>query len=196
MTGPGSPINSFSSMWEVFLLFAIPIGGGIPAGVVLAQQRGLTWPVMTVLYFISDVALAFVFEPMIFLIIAGARRFEFLKRFKEAYKKSLKKSSDFGVPTGPFALIMVSFGVDPMTGRSAARAAGHGFVSGWALAITGDMFFFWLLMASTLWLQGILGDGTLTTIIITVAMMVIPTIVRRIRTRKSLRSAVVSPKIS
>jgi hypothetical protein len=40
-----------------------------------------------------------------------------------------------------------------MTGRAAAKAAGHGFLPGWAIAITGDMIYFVVLMASTLWLQ-------------------------------------------
>lgn len=169
--------------WEVFTLFTIPWGGGIPAGVVLAQKRGLAWPMMTVLYFFSDVALAFVFEPLMLGLSRASKRFEFMKRFKEGYKRAVQKTANYGVKMGPFSLIMISFGADPMTGRTAALAAGHGFVRGWALAIIGDMFFFLLLMASTLWLQGILGDGTLTTIIITVAMLVAPAVFRRIRER-------------
>jgi len=47
-----------------------------------------------------------------------------------------------GTGAGPFALVMIAFGVDPMTGRATALAAGHGFVTGWALAIAGDMLYF------------------------------------------------------
>jgi hypothetical protein len=51
------------------------------------------------------------------------------------------------------------------------------------------MIYFTLLMVSTLWLNGILGDGTLTTIIIMVLMMVVPGLLRKARERsKSLKS--------
>jgi hypothetical protein len=184
------PITNASSAWDVFLLFVIPWGGGIPAGVVLAQKYGLSWVAMTVLYFISDVALAFVFEPLMLLFAGAAKRFEFLRRFKEAYKKAAQKGASYGMRLSPFALIMVAFGADPMTGRTAAHAAGHGFFAGWTFAIIGDMLFFMLLMGSTLWLNGILGDGTLTTVIITVAMLVLPALFRRMRDRWRLRQPV------
>jgi hypothetical protein len=194
MAQPVSPTTA-SNAWDVFLLFAIPVGGGIPAGVVLAQKRGFSWLVMTVLYFISDVALAFVFEPLMLLIAGASKRFEFLRRFKEAYKKAAQKGATYGMRLSPFALIMVAFGADPMTGRSAALAAGHGFIAGWTLAIIGDMLFFLLLMASTLWLQGILGDGTLTTVIITVAMLVLPPLVRKLRERWRSRRVQINPSV-
>ena len=83
--------------------------------------------------------------------------------------------------TRPLGLVMVSFGVDPMTGRAAAAMAGHGFVTGWAIAIAGDMLYFGLLMASTLWLNGILGDERLTVFAILALMLVLPSIIRRLR---------------
>jgi hypothetical protein len=87
----------------------------------------------------------------------------------------------YGNRTGPLALVLISFGVDPMTGRAAARSAGHGFVTGWLIAITGDMFFFSLLMISTLWLNNILGDGTLTMFIILGVMIGWPYVFRKIK---------------
>jgi hypothetical protein len=167
-------------MWEVFVLFSIPIGGGIPAGVVLAKSRGIDWTVMLVLYFISDVLLACLFEPFVLFMGFLGRRYRYVARFNEALKNYTNKTiSKYGI--GAFSLVMVSFGVDPMTGRTAALAAGHGFISGWALAILGDMLFFALLMGSTLWLNNILGDGTWTAIIIMVAMLVVPALIRRFR---------------
>ena len=47
-----------SIMFPVLMLFLIPIGGGIPAGVLLAQTKGLAWPVTAGLYLVSDVMLA------------------------------------------------------------------------------------------------------------------------------------------
>jgi hypothetical protein len=57
------------------------------------------------------------------------------------------------------------------------------------------MLFFLLLMASTLWLQGILGDGTLTTVIITVAMLVLPPLVRKLRERWRSRRVQINPSV-
>ena len=179
---PISPVNPISSAWEVLMLFLIPVGGGIPGGVLLARNRGLAWPVMMILYSISDVILAFIFEPLMLGAIAAGKRSSFVARLGEAFRKSMQKTtSNYGSTLGPLALVLVAFGVDPMTGRGAAKAAGHGFLSGWTLAITGDMLYFTVLMISTLWLNNILGNETRTTVIILVAMMVVPYLVRRIR---------------
>jgi len=174
-----------SSAGEVLTLFLIPIGGGIPAGVLLARSRNLDWPVMMVLYFISDVILACLFEPVMLLVIAAGKRSAFISRISAAFKQAMKKTTPYyGSSLGPFALIMVAFGVDPMTGRAAAVAAGHGFLAGWAFAIAGDMLYFTVLMVSTLWLNSVLGDGTWTTLIILAAMIFVPMVVRRFRERK------------
>jgi hypothetical protein len=87
----------------------------------------------------------------------------------------------YGVKPGPFLLIMVAFGADPMTGRAVARAAGHNFWSGWAIAIFGDMLSFGVVMVSTVWLSDILGNGTWATIIIMVVMIAAPSLFRRLR---------------
>lgn len=83
------------------------------------------------------------------------------------------------------ALIGISFSVDPMTGRAVAKAAGHGFLSGWAIAICGDMFFFLVIMSSTLWLSHVLGDGTAAVIIVMLAMIFGPSIFRKIKAKFS-----------
>lgn len=181
------PISSFKSMWEVLVLFLIPVGSGIPGGVLLAQSRGLGWPVMVILYFISDVILACVFEPLMLVVIRAGKRSPFFARLSDAMRRSMQKTtSSYGTRVGPLALIMIAFGVDPMTGRAAAKAAGHGFLSGWTLSITGDMIFFAVLMVSTLWLNSIVGDGTKTMLIIMVLMMAVPWAVRRFREARVL----------
>lgn len=58
----------FSHMVSVLKLFLIPVGGGIPAGVMLAQSKGLAWPVTTILYLFSDIVLAIAFEPVLRLL--------------------------------------------------------------------------------------------------------------------------------
>lgn len=182
MAAPTSFVSSVTGAWEVFTLFLIPIGGGIPAGVLLAQSRSIGWPVMLFLYFVSDVVLACAFEPLMKFVISAGKRSKFIARFNEALKKSTKKTiPNYGTRLGPLALIMVSFSVDPMTGRTVTVAAGHGFVSGWLLAIAGDMLFFTLIMVSTIWLHNILGDGTWATVVILVVMMGVPYLVRKVR---------------
>lgn len=179
------------SYWEVLSLFLIPIGGGIPAGVLLAKSHSIGWPMMSVLYFISDVILALIFEPLMLLVIAVGKKSVFIARMREAMRKRTNKTlSQYGSSLGPLKLIVIAFGVDPMTGRTAAVAAGHGFVTGWMFAITGDMFYFALLMVSTLWLNSILGDGTWTTVIIMVLMMGVPYLIKRFRERKLASGAV------
>jgi hypothetical protein len=163
-------------MWDVLMVFLIPFGGGIPAGVVLAGQKGLAWPVTAFLYLISDVLLAFVFEAFILLILRG--------KMGDAFRMTTKKMTErFGAAPGPFALVLISFGIDPMTGRTAALMMGHGFVTGWMIAIAGDMIYFGILMASTLWLNNVLGDGTWTVVIVMAAMFGIPYLIRKIRAK-------------
>lgn len=171
--------------WDVFMLFAIPIGGGIPAGVVLAKSRGLTWPFMMALYFLSDVALACVFEPLMLGVIAAGKRYVFLGRFNEAMRHSMNRSIlRYGTTLGPLSLVMIAFGVDPMTGRAVAKASGHDFVTGWLIAIAGDMIYFTMLMVSTIWLNNALGDGTWTTVVMLGVMFILPPIFQRLRKRQ------------
>jgi len=176
---------TLSQLSDVFLLFAIPVGGGIPAGVLLAKKYGIDWITMSALYFISDIMLAILFEPMMLVFIAFAKRSPFLTKLREAFQHSTNRTiASYGTSPGPLMLVMIAFGVDPMTGRAAAKAAGHGFITGWAIAITGDMFFFGVIAVSTLCLNSVLGDGTWTAVIIMLAMLGIPALIKRIRKNK------------
>lgn len=173
-------------MFEVFSLFIIPVGGGIPAGVLLAKSKGLPIPLTMALYFVSDVLLACVFEPLMLLLLHFGKKSANFTRFVDAVKNVMNQSiMRYGVNPGPFTLVLISFGVDPMTGRVAAHAAGHRFITGWLIAITGDMIFFSIIMVSTLWLNSVLGDGTWTAVIILAFMFVVPPIIRRIRRKVS-----------
>ena len=172
--------------WQVFLLYLIPGGGGIPAGLVLAQQKGVTWPESMVLYFISVVIKACWVEMVIILFVYFARHSRRIARFVAAMRESTRTMVErFGFQPSRLTLVMISFGVDPITGRSAALAAGHGFVSGWMLAIAGDMIFFSVIMISTYALNGILGNGTLSAVIVTIAIVFGPALFRRVRARFS-----------
>ena len=69
---------------------------------------------------------------------------------------------------------MISFGVDPMTGRASAHAAGHGFITGWAIAIAGDMIYFAVIAVTTLKLNSYFKDPNTTMWIILAAMFSVP----------------------
>jgi uncharacterized membrane protein len=177
-------MHSFKDHWDVLLIFTIPFGGGIPGGVMLAQSRGLPWPIMMILYFISDVMLACAFEPAMHLFIKLGKRIQVFQKFSAIMRLTIQKTIEhYGHSSGIFALIMIAFGVDPMTGRAVAMAAGHGMIVGWMIAIAGDMMYFSLLMISTLWLKSVIGDGTWTMLIIFALMMILPNLFRKIQNK-------------
>ena len=60
----------------------MPFGFGVPTGVVLGNERGLSWEVLTILYFFSDVVLAFVFEAIIKIFLFYSKQSAFLTQFK------------------------------------------------------------------------------------------------------------------
>lgn len=178
-----SPVQSPSIMLSVLKLFIIPVGGGIPAGVLLAQAKGLAWPITTVLYLVSDIALALAFEPILRLISAVMGKISFLARFSAALKAATARSVAHigGTGTGPLGLVMVAFGVDPITGRATALAAGHGFLAGWAFAIVGDMLYFAVIALTTLRLNTYFVDPNTTMLIVLGTMFVVPMLVRYFR---------------
>ena len=176
-------------MGAVLWLFLIPVGGGIPAGVLLAKARGLSWPLTAGLYFVSDLILALAFEPVLKLLVACGRRVAFLARFAVAMKEATARSvAAWGGPgAGPFALVMIAFGVDPMTGRASALAAGHGFLMGWTFAIAGDLLYFAVVAFATLRLNAFVKNPETTVILILSAMILAPMAVRRMRSGHAAR---------
>jgi hypothetical protein len=170
-------------MVPVLMLFLLPVGGGIPAGVLLARAKGLTWPMTAGLYFLSDVMLALAFEPILRLFVAWGAKVPALARFSAALKATMARSVAHlgGTSTGPFALFMIAFGVDPMTGRASALAAGHGFLSGWAFAIAGDMLYYAVIAVTTLRLNAYFRNPNTTMLVVLGAMIGVPLLVRYVR---------------
>ncbi len=176
-------VPSTASMLPVLKLFLLPVGGGIPAGVMLAQAKGLAWPITTLLYLVSDVALALAFEPILRLLSILCSKIPLLARFSSVLKAATARSVTHftGTGAGPIALVMIAFGVDPMTGRASALAAGHGFLSGWAFAIAGDMLYFTVIALTTLHLNSYFKDPNTTILVVLGAMFGVPMIVRYFR---------------
>lgn len=183
---------SLSTMLSVLKLFIIPVGGGIPAGVLLAQTKGVAWPITTLLYLVSDIALAVAFEPILRLIALVCGKVAFLARIGALLKDATARSvSHFsGTGAGPLALTMIAFGVDPMTGRASALAAGHGFIAGWAFAIAGDMLYFAVIALTTLHLNTYFHDPDTTMLVVLGAMFIVPALIRRIRASRLLRQRI------
>ncbi len=173
-------------MLPVLMLFLIPVGGGIPAGVLLARTNGLHWPVTAGLYFVSDLILALAFEPLLRFLVALGRKVPFLARLSDAMKIAIARSAGYfsGTGVGPFTLVMIAFGVDPITGRATAHAAGHGFIAGWTFAITGDMLYYTVIALTTLRLNSYLRDPNRTILVVLAAMILVPLLVRYFRSRR------------
>jgi hypothetical protein len=174
-------------MFPVLMLFLIPVGGGIPAGVLLARTKGLPWPVTAGLYLVSDLMLALAFEPILQLLVWLGGKVPFLARFSAAMKAAIARTVALfsGTGAGPMTLVMISFGVDPMTGRASALAAGHGLLMGWAIAIAGDMLYYAVIAVTTLRLNMYFRDPDTTIWIVLGAMIVVPMIVRYSRVLKA-----------
>ena len=165
------------------MLFLLPVGGGIPAGVLLARTKGLAWPVTAGLYLVSDIVLALAFEPVLQLLAWLGGKVPFLARFSARMKASMALATArfSGAGAGPIALVLFSFGADPMSGRAAALAAGHGFLMGWTFAIAGDMLYYAVIAVSTLRLSRCFRDPDTAMWIVLAAMIAVPLIIRSFR---------------
>ena len=181
---PTAPLPTLwpSGAWGVFLVFVTQIGAGIPLGVLMARNAGISPVAMAGLYMASDVVLAVTMEPILALLRWLGQRVEFLGRLGNRLSRfSGAAGLQGGGVRGPLGLILFSFSVSPTAGRAASEAAGHGFVSGWTLAIIGDMFYFGLVMASTLWASSVFGDDRLTIGAVLLGTWLVPMLIRRVR---------------
>ena len=172
-------------MLPVLMLFLLPIGGGIPAGVLLARAKGLAWPMTAGIYLVSDVILALAFEPILRLLFAWGRKVPLLVRLGTVMKATMTRSVAqlSGTGAGPISLVMLAFGTDPMTGRAAALAAGHGFLTGWAFVIIGDMLYYAVIALTTLGLNRYFRNPNTTLLVVLGGMVVLPALVRYSRSR-------------
>ena len=174
--------------WGAFLLFLIWGGAGIPMGVIMGRDAGLSPTTMTGMYFVSDIVMAITHEPLFWLLGWLAGVVPAVARMRDLFRKASRAAGlqDAGAH-GPLGLILFSFTVDPISGRGAAAAAGHGFVMGWAFAIAGDMIYFGVLMAATLWLSGVFGDDRVTIGVVLLAIWGLSMFIRH--RRQQARSA-------
>jgi hypothetical protein len=181
---PSAPLPDLwpAGVLGVFLIFVLPTVVGIPLGVIMARDAGLAPLVTAGLYFASDLVLAVTAEPMLALLRWVGRRVPLLNRLGQRLGRLTENTGlQEGGVRGPLGLILVSFTVNPLAGRAAAAAAGHGFFSGWALAIIGDMIYFALIMASTLWISSVFGNDRLAIGVVLIVAFLAPILLRRLR---------------
>ncbi|MGE3268857.1 MAG: hypothetical protein AB7P40_08935 [Chloroflexota bacterium] len=179
---PTAPLPGYwpTGAWGAFLLFLIPIGGGIPLGVLMGRDAGVSPLTMSGMYFVSDIFMALTHEPIFWVLGALANAVPVLGKVRDFFARASGAAGlrDEGAH-GPLGLILFSFTVDPVSARGAAAAAGHGFIVGWSLAVAGDMLYFGVLMAATLWLSGILGDEQSTVGIVLLSIWGLSWLIRR-----------------
>jgi hypothetical protein len=179
----------------VFLVFVTQIGAGIPLGVIMARNAGISPVVTGLLYLASDVVLALTMEPILGFLRWLGKRVEWLGRIGTRLSRfSGAAGLQSGRVRGPLGLILFSFTVSPTAGRAASEAAGHGFVPGWTLAIIGDMAYFTMIMASTLWVSSLFGgDDRMTVGAVLLGTWLVPMLVRRLRARPAVAPAATTP---
>jgi len=185
MLDPTAPLPTLwpTGAFGVFLIFATQIGAGIPFGVLLGTQAGLSPLYLAGLYLLSDVLLAVVTEPLLMALRWLSPRVAFIGALgKRLSKLSGAAGLSQGRVKGPLGLVLFSFVFAPAPARAASEAAGHGVLSGWTLAIIGDMLYFGVIMGSTLAVISIFGDSNRLVIapIIVVAWL-LPMAVQRLR---------------
>jgi hypothetical protein len=167
--------------YGVLVLFCIPGGVGIPPGVLLGHHDGIGVVLMTTLYFLSDVVLAFVFEPVLQVLAIVSRAVPRVERACRAVLGLVMRTMPAGSLAGPTGVMVTAFGAGLPFGRALAAAAGYGLVTGWLLSIAGDMVYYAIGMASTLWFDGLFGDQRIAAFAGLVVMLAVPIVLRRVR---------------
>ncbi|MBV8719733.1 MAG: hypothetical protein JOZ65_32065 [Chloroflexi bacterium] len=184
MLDPTAPLPTLwpTGALGVFLVFATQIGAGIPIGVVMARDAGLNVLEIAGLYLASDVLLAVICEPVLMVLRWLAARVYWLAALGQRLSRlSGATGLNEGRVKGPLGLILFSFVFAPAPARAASEAAGHGPISGWTLAIIGDMAYFGVVMASTLLVIQIFGDSRLTLGPLILAAWLLPMLVQRLQ---------------
>jgi hypothetical protein len=154
--------------------------------VIMGRDAGLSPLVMAGMYFVSDIFMAVTHEPFFWLMGWLANMVPLIGKIRDFFRKASNSAGlqDDGA-RGPLGLILFSFTVDPISGRGAAAAAGHGFFTGWTFAILGDMIYFAVLMAATLWLSGLFGDDRTTVGVVLLSVWGLSMLIRRRQRRRT-----------
>ena len=177
LSSPGSHGILFA-----FLLFVIPTGAGIPAGVLLGHRIGLTAASMSGLYVGSGLLRAALFEPVFRWAERRRHAGGWVGRWRDAGQALLARHPMLNRALhGAWAPLVVSYNLDPMAGRVAAAAVGMGWMRGWSLALIADFAYFVSTAVPTLWLQRIFGNEWLSLLLFIALSMAVPMLWRAAR---------------
>lgn len=165
-----------------FLLFAIPTGAGIPAGVLLGQRTGLTAVAMSGLYVGSGLLRAVLFEPLVRWTARRGRDGGRITRLRDGLRAAIARHPGMSrALRGAWAPVVVSYNLDPMAGRVAAAGAGIGWLRAWVLSLLADFAYFVSTAVPTLWIQRWVGSAWITLLLLVLLSTAVPLLWRRLR---------------
>ena len=185
LVDPTAPVPSFwpTGVLGAFLVFASQIGAGIPIGVIMARDSGLNLYETAGLYLASDLLWALICEPLLMLLRWEGRRVVWLADLGTRLRNMSSASGlRSGRIRGPLGLVSFSFVFGPAPARALSETAGHGPLSGWTLAIIGDMLYFSLAMAATLLVIHVFGDDRLAIGPLVIGIWLLPVLLPQLRT--------------
>lgn len=175
------PVTLFAGSLGALLAFFMPLGAGIPLGVLLARDSGLGIPGAVALYTVAYTFRILKIETIFFLFRWLQSRVPQLQRATELVNRaSVRSGLRGGGLRGSMLTLTIAYAISPTAGRAAAALAGFGFIRAWALTIAGDMAYFLTLMASTLWLSDTFVNDHLALAVTLPAAILVPTFGRKL----------------
>jgi len=179
---PGGPTGL------VFALFWMPVGPGIPAGVLLAQHLRVA-PVVTFgLYALSDLLAMIILHPLYSLLRAQGRRNATVRKIGQRVLRvamiGTRRPTAEEVRAGRlgpalFRIATVGFGVDIYTAGALATGLPIPRLPGWAAALAGDLVWFALLLGSSVAAAQVFDERGVMVVVLVVTVLG-PWLARRI----------------
>jgi len=177
----------------VFALFWLPVGPGVPAGVLLARHAGINPALTFCLYFLSDLLGACICHPSFSVMRRAGGRVPLLA----SVGQRLMRLATLGTGISPeamadqapggsrgtlpllFRIGTVGFGVDVYTAGMLAVGLPVRNLPGWLAAIAGDLVWFTMLLATSIATAAVTNDDRITAAVMVVVMIALPPIARR-----------------
>ena len=180
---PGGPLAL------VFALFWAPVGPGIPAGVLLANHLRIAPPVTFSLYALSDALAVVLLNPIYSWLRTRGRQIPTIRvigqRVLRLAMLGVRRPTAEEVRAGRLAptllrIATVGFGVDIYTAGALATGLPIPRIPGWAAAMTGDLCWFILLLATSITAAKLFDDERVVAVIVLAVTFLGPSILRRI----------------
>ena len=180
---PGGPLML------VFLLFWAPVGPGIPAGVLLAHYLRVPPPVTFGLYALSDTLAALILHPVYTWLRTHGRRRPVIRRIGQRVlafamlgtrRPTAEEVRDGRLAPTLFRIATVGFGVDIYTAGALASGLPIPRLPGWAAALTGDLLWFAVLLASSVVAAQLIDDDRVVSVVVIAVALLAQPIARRL----------------